>query len=112
MKEQKPLLKGIPASPGRVEGIVRVISFPDAIGRTKKGEILIASWTNPAYLPAMLKASAIVTDRGGILSHPAIVARELGIPAVVGTLEATKLLRDGMKVVVDGTKGIVFSSNS
>ena len=105
---EKVILKGIPASPGRFEGIVRVISSSATIEEMKEGEIFVTAWTNPEYVPAMLKASAIVTDLGGLLSHPAIVARELGIPAVVGTIQATKLLKDEMKVIVDGNEGTVL----
>lgn len=110
MKEQnrKILLKGIPASPGRVKGKVKVLMKPEDAEKMNDGDILVVSETNPEYTLAILKASAIVTDRGGILSHPAIVAREMGIPGIVGTLEATKKLSDGMKVTVDGVEGIVY----
>jgi pyruvate,water dikinase len=72
------------------------------------GEVLVARETTPEYMPAILKAVAIVTDRGGVLSHPAIVARELRIPGIVGTGDATKKLAEGTEVVVDGTQGAVF----
>jgi len=104
------ILKGIPGSPGRVKGKVRIIRSAKEALRLREGEILVAPETNPDYLPAMLLASAIITDRGGALSHAAIVARELGIPAVVGTLHATNILKDGMEVVVDGTLGLVLKS--
>lgn len=107
-KNKDIILKGIPASPGIAEGRVRVIRSPAENWKMKKGEIFVAPETNPEYLLAMLMASAIVTDRGGIMSHPAIVARELGIPGIVGTGEATKILKDGMKVTVDGEKGVIL----
>lgn len=112
MSKKKILLKGIPASPGRVEGKVKVLMGPEDAERMKEGNILVAPETNPEYTLAILKASAIVTDHGGTLSHPAIVAREIGIPGVVGTEKATQILKNGMKVTVDGTKGIVFKENS
>jgi pyruvate,water dikinase len=105
------LLKGIPACQGIVSGKVKVINSPNEIEKLRDGDVLVASMTNPDYTPAMLKASAIVTDIGGMLSHAAIVARELGIPSVVGTRDATKKLRDGMEVTVDGGKGIVLEGN-
>jgi pyruvate,water dikinase len=104
----KILVKGIPASPGIAEGEVRIINSPNEIEKMVEGAIFVASETTPEFVPAMLKARAIITDLGSMLSHPAIVARELGIPAVVGTGEATKKLKDGMRVKVDGGKGVVF----
>ena len=68
----------------------------------------MARITNPAMIMIISQAGAIVTDIGGITSHPAIVARELGIPCVVGTEKATKVLKDGMKIMVDGKKGVVY----
>jgi pyruvate,water dikinase len=103
------LVEGIAASPGVVAARVTKLTSPDQVDRLKDGDVLVAVETNPEYTLAILRASAIVTDVGGMLSHPAIVARELGIPGVVGTREATKVLEDGMEVVVDGTKGIVLA---
>lgn len=74
----------------------------------KKGDILVTEMTNPLFVPAMEKAVAIVTDEGGMTCHAAIVSRELGIPCVVGTKKATKILRDGMAIVVDGKSGEIF----
>jgi pyruvate,water dikinase len=108
---KKILAKGIPASPGIAEGEVRIINSPDENEKMVEGAIFVASETTPEFVPAMLKASAIVTDRGGILSHPAIVARELGIPGVVGTGNATKILKDKVKVIVDGNQGVVYESS-
>jgi len=110
MKEEdsKIILKGVPASPGRVKGIVKVLTVPEDVTKMNENDILVAPETNPEYLFAIIRASAIITDRGGILSHAAIVAREFGIPGVVGTFEATKKLKDGMEVTVDGEKGIVY----
>ncbi len=109
MKEgKKVILRGIPASLGIIEGVVKVLMKPEDAEKMENGDILVAPETNPEYTLAILKASAIVTDRGGLLSHPAIVAREMGIPGIVGTHEATKKLKDGMKVIVDGKEGIVY----
>jgi len=104
----KIVLKGIPASPGMVRGNVRIISSLNDIGYMRVGEVLVTSETNPQYLPALIKSIAIITDRGGILSHPAIVARELGVPGVVGTSIATKILQTGDYIVVDGDNGFIF----
>ena len=100
-------LKGCAASLGKEIGRVRLIFSVHDIKKVERGEILVASSTNPTYVPAMEKARAIITDEGGLLSHAAIVSRELGIPCVIGTKIATKALKDGDKVEVDANKGIV-----
>ncbi len=107
-EEMEILLKGIGASPGIGSGKVKIILSIEEIDKVKKGDILVTKMTNPDMVPAMKKASAIVTDEGGVTSHAAIVSRELGIPCVVGTKEATKKLKDGLEVTVDGTRGIVY----
>lgn len=103
-----PLVFGAPASPGIGVGPVTIIRSPKEIDKIKKGDVLVAPQTNPDYVPAMKKACAIVTDKGGRTSHAAIVSRELGIPAVVGAEGATKKLRDGMIVTVNGKTGEVY----
>ncbi len=104
----KVLLKGVGANPGKVKGRVRVILDPKEAGKLKKGEILVVETTNPLFSVAIFHASAIVADYGGLLSHAAILSREIDIPCVVGTGEATKVLKDGMEVVVDGKEGSVL----
>ncbi len=108
--EARVLVKGIPASPGTAYGRVRVVLDPHSreAKEFREGEILVTKMTDPDWVPIMRKAAAIVTDEGGITSHAAIVSRELGIPAVVGTGNATKVLKTGMEVTVDGSKGIVY----
>ncbi len=103
------LVRGIPASPGTARGRVKVaLSVEEAASKMEKGDVLVTRMTDPDWVPYMKLASAIVTDEGGVTAHAAIVARELGIPAVVGTGEATKKLGDGMVVTVDGSKGVVY----
>ena len=102
------LFKGDPASPGIRSGPVKVILNASQIGKIKPGDVLVAPKTNPDYVPAMRKAAAIVTDRGGRTSHAAIVSRELGIPCVVGAEIATKRLKTGAVVTVNGATGEVF----
>lgn len=102
------LLKGDPASPGIKSGIPVVIFSPSEIGKIKKGDILVAPQTNPDFVPAMRKAEAIVTERGGRTSHAAIVSRELGIPAVVGVENATKILKHEKIITVNGSTGEIF----
>ncbi|NOZ58951.1 MAG: phosphoenolpyruvate synthase [Euryarchaeota archaeon] len=102
------LVKGLAASPGIGSGKVKVIFSVDELDKIKEGDVLVTSMTNPDMVPAMKRASAIVTDEGGMTCHAAIVSRELGIPCVVGTGEATKVLSDGMEVTVDGTRGVVY----
>ena len=93
--------------PGKVIGRTRIINHVSEIRKIKKGEIMVSLQTMPELLPAMNKASAIITDIGGITSHAAIVSRELKIPCVIGTKIATKVLKDGDKVEVDATNGII-----
>jgi pyruvate,water dikinase len=90
-----------------VTGRVRIIMNSRDIGKMKKGEVLVTWMTSPDFVPAMRKARAVVTDEGGITCHAAIVSRELGIPAIIGTQIATKILKDGDLVEVDANKGIV-----
>lgn len=90
-----------------VRGEVRVLLDPKKSDSFKEGEILVAPMTTPEYIFAMKKASAVITDVGGLMSHAAIVSRELGIPCIVGTKIATKVLKDGMMVEVDANEGIV-----
>ena len=106
------LFSGAPASPGIGVGVVKIIMTPAEIGKIKTGDILVAPQTNPDYVPAMKKAAAIVTEKGGRTSHAAIVSRELGIPAVVGAEGATKILKDGMVISVNGLTGDVFSGKA
>jgi len=104
----KILLKGLGASPGIAVGEVKIVGSEKDIAKVKEGDVLVAVMTTPDMVPAMKKASAIVTDEGGMTCHAAIVSRELGVPAVVGTKNATKVLKDGMLVTVDGERGIVY----
>lgn len=110
-KNAKLLLEGLSASPGAASGPVRIVKSPKEIAKVKKGDILVAEMTNPDYVPAMKRAAAILTDKGGRTSHAAIVSRELGIPAVVGSVNATKMLRDKEIISVDGTEGKVYEGD-
>jgi phosphohistidine swiveling domain-containing protein len=102
-----PIISGQPGSAGRVEGVVRRIDSPEEGDRLQPGEILVTSTTNVGWTPLFPRAAAVVTDIGGSLSHAAIVARELGIPAVVGCGDATIRLHTGDRVRVDGGRGRV-----
>lgn len=104
---QSSVLKGVPGSPGRVAGMSRIIQGPEEFSLLKKGEILVAPITNPVWTPLFAIAGGVVTEVGGILSHGAIVAREYGIPAVMSVAGATKRLRDGQRITIDGNKGLV-----
>ena len=104
---QKVLITGASGSAGLVEGVVRRLDDPKEGYKLQKGEILVTSLTNIGWTLIFPKAGAIVTDIGAMLSHAAIVARELGIPAVVGCGDATVRLQTGDLVRVDGTKGRV-----
>lgn len=103
-----PILKGIPASPGIGTGTVKILRSPKEIDKISKGDVLVAPMTSPDYVPAMKKATAIVTNEGGMTSHAAIVSREMGIPCVVGTKDGTKILKDGDVITVNGTNGEIY----
>ncbi|NUT49096.1 MAG: phosphoenolpyruvate synthase, partial [Saccharothrix sp.] len=107
-----PLVAGLAASPGIASGRVRVLSSPDEGSRLRDGEVLVAEMTNPDWVPTMRRASAVVTDGGGITCHAAIVARELRVPCVVGTGSATSVLKDGQQVTVDGSAGEVRAGSA
>ncbi|PIV00524.1 phosphoenolpyruvate synthase [Candidatus Shapirobacteria bacterium CG03_land_8_20_14_0_80_39_12] len=106
--EKKIILTGSAASPGLGWGKVVIVNSKKEIGKVKQGDILVTSMTTPDFVPAMKKVSAIVTDKGGLTSHAAIVSRELGVPCVVGTEKATKLLKNNQAITVDGTHGKVY----
>lgn len=104
----KVLARGLPASPGIAFGKARIILDVKQAKDFQKGDILVTKMTDPDWVPIMKIASAIVTDEGGMTSHAAIVSRELGIPAVVGTGNATKVIKDGQEITVDAMRGIVY----
>ena len=111
-EKHEVLVQGLPAVPGAASGVVRVLEDVSEGGRLQDGEVLVAKMTNPDWLPTMRRASALVTDTGGMTCHAAIVARELKVPCIVGARTATKDLTDGMVVTVDGTHGRVLAGRT
>jgi pyruvate,water dikinase len=107
----RPLVQGLAASSGRAAGAVRILQSADQGDQLVTGEILVAKMTSPDWVPTMRRASALVTDGGGITCHAAIVSRELGVPCVVGARNATTVLRNGEVVTVDGAKGAVYEGD-
>lgn len=101
------VIKGISAYAGQAKGTARIVRDPHRVGRFCVGDILVTGMTRPEFLPVIRKANAIITDAGGVLCHAAIIARELRKPCIIGTEIATKVLKDGDRVEVDATKGIV-----
>jgi len=101
-------LKGFAGAAGKIEGVVRILKNPEEGEKLQPGEILVATTTNVGWTPLFPRVVAIITDVGAPLSHAAIVARELGIPAVVGCGNATTRLKTGDRVLVDGGQGIVY----
>jgi pyruvate,water dikinase len=99
-------LAGMPASSGIIEGIARVITDPSKAS-INKGEILVAPFTDPGWTPLFINAAGLVMEVGGLLTHGTVVAREYGIPAVVGIADATKKIKSGQKIRVDGNTGFV-----
>ncbi len=107
VRSDTALVSGTPASPGRATGSVRVIHGQHEFDELQAGEILVAPITAPAWTPLFTRAAAVVTDVGSVAAHASIIAREYGIPAVVGCVDATARLRNGMQVTVDGSTGNV-----
>jgi pyruvate,water dikinase len=104
------LLSGTAGSPGVVRGPVKIVRDISEFGKLRAGDVLVAPVTNPAWTPLFQRALAVVVDAGGAASHAAIVAREYGIPAVMGTLNGTKELKDGQWIQVDGSRGLVLKA--
>ena len=113
-EETAPVLaEGNPGSPGIACGVVRVALKPeDALAKVQEGDVLVTTMTAPDWVPAMKRAAAIVTERGGRTCHAAIVSRELGIPLVMGVEDATQRFRDGQLVTVDGTSGRIYEGRA
>ncbi len=113
-KEKEPkikrqvILKGQAASPGIATGPVQKIKSAKEINKVQKGDILVTSMTTPDFVPAMKKVVAVVTNKGGQTSHAAIVSRELGIPCIVGTKTATRVLKNGQMITINGSRGEVY----
>jgi pyruvate,water dikinase len=105
------LLQGTAASPGVAFGKVRILKSAKELGKIQEGDVLVTEMTNPDFVPAMKKASAIVTEKGGRTSHAAIISRELGVPAIVGCGMVLEILKDGEEITVDGTHGFVYEGN-
>ena len=105
--ESRVILYGIAASAGKVEGTARVINSMEEIGTLNPGDILVTDHTDPGWIPVFVFIKGVITNRGGLLSHAVIVAREYGLPAVVNVPNATTIIKDTRRVILDGDKGIV-----
>ncbi len=105
--EDERVISGIAGSPGTIEGTARVVMTVDEFDQVRDGDILVCQMTNPAWVVLFTKIAGLVTDTGGTTSHPAVLAREFGIPAVIGTSVATKRIATGDRLRVDGTTGRV-----
>jgi pyruvate,water dikinase len=100
-------ISGIAGSPGTIEGSARLVQTVDEFDQVRAGDILVCQMTNPAWVVLFTRIAGLVTDTGGTTSHPAVLSREFGIPAVVGTSEATRRIRTGDRIRVDGSAGVV-----
>lgn len=103
----QPLVTGTPASRGVATGPVRIVAGLDEFEKFKAGDVLVCRTTSPAWTPLFARASAVITETGGILAHAAIVAREFGIPAVVAAANSMTILFDDQPIVVNGTTGMI-----
>ncbi|MBQ2831893.1 phosphoenolpyruvate synthase [Methanobrevibacter sp.] len=106
------LVRGLGASPGMASGVVKIVLDIDELDKIEDGDIMVTTMTTPDMVPAMRRASGIVTDEGGVTCHASIISRELGIPCVVGTGDATTTLKENTGVTLDGKKGLVFEGIS
>ena len=106
------LVRGLGASPGIATGNVKIVLDIDELDKIEEGDVMVTTMTTPDMVPAMRRASGIVTDEGGVTCHASIISRELGIPCVVGTGDATKTLKENTGVTLDGKKGLVFEGIS
>jgi pyruvate,water dikinase len=109
--EGRILLQGQGASPGIATGRVVIVDEVSDLGRIQDGDIMVTTITNPDMVPVMRRVSAIITDEGGMTCHAAVVSRELGTPAIVGTKNATRVLKEGDIITIDGKKGIIFEGD-
>src|SRR6266852_4807973 len=108
----KLIAQGLGASTGIVTGRVRVLSSPNELDQLGEGEVLVVQHSSPAWTVGMLRAGAIISEFGGIISHAAIVAREMGVPCVVAVEHATSVLVNGMLVQVDGETGTIHEAEN
>lgn len=106
--EDKKLVKGLSGCPGIVSGVVKVVPSVEDVAKVKEGDILVTKMTNPDWVPIMKKATGIITNEGGTTCHAAIVSRELGIPCIVGSGDATEKLKDGLLVTMNAYQGDVY----
>ena len=104
------LLTGTSGSPGVARGPAKIVHDVSEFGKLQAGDVLVAPVTNPAWTPLFQRAAAVVVDTGGSASHAAIVAREYGVPAVMGTMNGTSKLKDGEWIQVDGSRGLVLKA--
>jgi len=105
-------LIGTPASGGKAEGVIKVLTTTDDFKKVDKGDIIVVYSSSPAWTVPLLKAKALISEVGGILCHTAIVAREIGVPSVVGVENVTKILKDGDIVKIDGELGEIYVSKN
>jgi len=105
--ETKGKIEGLGVSPGVIEGVAKVVSSPEEFDQVKQGDIMVCQMTNPAWTPLFAIIGGIVCDAGGMVAHPAVMAREFGIPGVTGTGIATREIKTGDRLRVDGTAGVV-----
>lgn len=111
MPKQKIILRGIGASPGKIRGKVKIVNFPEEIDEINTKGLIVTSFLTPDLLATIKRnpsISGIITDKGGLTCHAAIIAREFKIPYIAGTVTATRKLKDDMKIVIDGEEGIVY----
>jgi pyruvate,water dikinase len=106
-KESNIIARGIPVSPGQVTGPVRIVNNPEDVKKVKEGDIMVVSHSSPAFAIGVMKAAGLVCERGGIMTHICIVAKELGIPCMARVENATRLLTENSLITLDAAEGTV-----
>lgn len=102
------IAEGIPVSPGQVTGPVKIVTSPAEVNKVKEGDILVVLNSNPAFAIAVMKASGLICEGGGMLTHICIVAKEMGIPCLARVEGATQLLKENTTITLDATEGMVY----
>jgi len=110
MPANKSILKGVRASGGRVRGRVLIVESPARPVKAKPGSIIVASFTTPVIAAALVAAAGIITERGGLTAHAAIIAREFNVPCLVGVKDAMKILKNGQLIILDADKGCIYEA--
>ena len=111
MTSRRILANGLGVSPGKATGKIVICKKVSDLAKVQDGNIIVVPASSPAWTQGMLRGAGFISERGGIICHVAIVAREIGVPCIVGVEKATEILKDGMKVEIDGKEGVIYETD-